>query len=63
MSDNKQDLSGLRKRQMLVGRASKMRDAGYSVSEIATALKLQESEIRPIMDIVYEAHAVRTAKQ
>ena len=43
------------KRQILVGRTSKMLKAGYSVEEIAKKLKLTESQVRPLVAVCHEA--------
>lgn len=47
MSDATRNLN---ERQTMVDRAKKMHAEGYSVSEIAVALNLSESVVRPYVD-------------
>lgn len=43
------------RRQLLVGRVSKMVEAGYSTAEIQAGLKLSESQVRPLIKICEDA--------
>lgn len=47
--------------QRMVGRVSKMMDAGMGVTEICTILKKPESSVREWMDIVKQARANEAA--
>lgn len=54
MSETLENMS-LAKRQMLVGRARQMFDAGYNVEAIRNALGLSESQVRSIKSTIDEA--------
>ena len=54
------EMSNRVRRQMLVGRVSKMYNAGYSVKEIQTELNLTESQVRPLIEICEGANKVRS---
>lgn len=45
------------KREVLVGRAKRMYDAGYTSKEIATALNISEATVRSIKDVIDTAKA------
>lgn len=47
------------RRQMLVGRVSKLFNAGYSTEEIQAELKLSESQVRPLIKICEDAKKKR----
>lgn len=58
MADKKE----LRRRQLIVGQVSNLRDAGLNASEIAAKLNIPETTVRGSLDIIKKADEVRAKK-